>query len=227
MKNATITAMILGTILVGEAFAQSNIDPASKWAWSENCGWTNWQHDAPEPGDGVLVTPTHLAGFVWGENIGWINVGNGDGPYLNDMQDSSTFGVNLDLDSSELSGFAWGENVGWINFNGGAMADPPNPARLEGCRLAGFAWAENIGWINLDDETHFVSLDLDCPADLTGDCDVEAADLAELLGDWGPCDEPCDPGEPATTCSADLTGDCDVEAFDLAILLGSWGTCLE
>jgi len=214
-------------MLVTHASAQSNIDPGHKWAWGENCGWTNWHHDAPEPGDGVFVTQTHLAGFVWGENIGWINVGNGDGPYANDMADSSTFGVNHDLGTGELSGFAWAENVGWINFDGGAMADEPNPARLDGCRFAGFAWGENIGWINFDDETHFVSLDLVCPADFTNDCDVEAADLAELLGAWGPCDEPCEPGDPATTYAADLSGDCDVEAFDLAMLLGSWGTCFE
>ncbi len=59
------------------------------------------------------------------------------------------------------------------------------------------------------------------------DFGVEAADFPELLRDWGPCDEPCEPGDPATTCASDLSGDCDVDAFDLALLLGSWGTCLE
>ena len=221
------TTTILCLILVAPALAQSNIDADHKWAWTENCGWINWQHDTPEPGDGVFVTQTHLAGIVWAENIGWINVGNGDGPYANDMEDSSTFGVNHDLGTGLLSGFAWAENVGWINFDGGAMAVPPNPTRLEGCRFAGFAWGENIGWINLDDETHFVQVEVDCPADLSSDCQVEAFDLAILLGDWGPCDEPCEPGDPATTCASDLSGDCDVEAFDLAMLLGSWGTCLE
>ena len=53
--------------------------------------------------------------------------------------------------------------------------------------MAGLAWAENIGWINFDDETHFVSIDPDCPADLSGDCEVEAFDLAILLGSWGSC----------------------------------------
>lgn len=66
-----------------------------------------------------------------------------------------------------------------------------------------------------------------CPADLSGDDDVEAFDLAILLGAWGACAEPCTPGDPVNTCAADLTGDCDVEAFDLAILLGSWGSCFE
>ena len=55
------------------------------------------------------------------------------------------------------------------------------------------------------------------PGDTDGDYDVDAADLALLLGSWGPCPEP-----PAD-CPADLDGDGAVNAFDLAILLGSWG----
>lgn len=54
-----------------------------------------------------------------------------------------------------------------------------------------------------------------CPADLTGDGMVGAADLAQLLGSWGPC----------AGCPADLTGDGNVGAADLALLLGSWGPC--
>lgn len=46
-----------------------------------------------------------------------------------------------------------------------------------------------------------------------GDCVVNAADLAILLGAWGPCAD----------CDADLDGDGQVNASDLAILLGEWG----
>ena len=53
--------------------------------------------------------------------------------------------------------------------------------------------------------------------DLDGDCDVDAADLAQLLGTWGPY-EPCPPFLPA-----DLDQKCAVGPFDLAILLGNWG----
>ncbi len=56
---------------------------------------------------------------------------------------------------------------------------------------------------------------VECPADLDGDGAVGAADLAMLLGSWGPCEG----------CPADLDGDGAVEAFDLALLLGSWGPC--
>lgn len=54
-----------------------------------------------------------------------------------------------------------------------------------------------------------------CPADLDGSGDVAAADLAMLLGSWGPC-----PG-----CPAEFDDDGEVAASDLAFLLGSWGPC--
>lgn len=53
-----------------------------------------------------------------------------------------------------------------------------------------------------------------CPADLNGDGEVGAADLAALLNAWGT------PGG-----SADLDGDGDVGAPDLAALLNAWGPC--
>ena len=54
-----------------------------------------------------------------------------------------------------------------------------------------------------------------CPADFDDSGDVDAADLAELLGSWGPC----------VGCPADLDDDGDVDATDLAMLLGTWGDC--
>jgi len=53
-----------------------------------------------------------------------------------------------------------------------------------------------------------------CPADLDGNGEVGAADLAALLGAWG-----------ATSGAADLDGNGDVGAADLAALLGAWGPC--
>jgi len=53
------------------------------------------------------------------------------------------------------------------------------------------------------------------PGDLDGDGTVGAADLAILLGSWGPC-------PPQADCAADLDGDGSVEAADLAVLLGNW-----
>ncbi len=50
--------------------------------------------------------------------------------------------------------------------------------------------------------------------DLNGDLDVDGDDLGTLLGDWGPCSDPC--------CGSDLNGDGEVGEVDLAILLANW-----
>jgi hypothetical protein len=55
----------------------------------------------------------------------------------------------------------------------------------------------------------------DCPWDLTGDGNVDGADLGALLNQWGPC-----PG-----CSGDFTGDGVVDGADLGALLNNWGAC--
>ena len=54
-----------------------------------------------------------------------------------------------------------------------------------------------------------------CPADLTDDGAVSAADLAELLAAWG-----ANPDHPA-----DFNHDDQVDASDLAELLSAWGLC--
>jgi hypothetical protein len=52
--------------------------------------------------------------------------------------------------------------------------------------------------------------------DLDGNGSVDGADLAILLGGWGPCG-----GKGG--CAADLDGNGVIDGADLAILLGSWG----
>jgi hypothetical protein len=56
-----------------------------------------------------------------------------------------------------------------------------------------------------------------CPADITGNGNVDAADLAAVLSAWG--------GTPTGKANADVTGDGSVNGADLAIVLGSWGPC--
>ena len=181
MRLATCTAAFVMTLFSATTLAQSNVDADNKWAWGENVGWTNW-HDADSSDEGVVVHDTYLEGFIWAENVGWFNVGDvpADGAqYAN--EDGDDAGVNVDPATGNLSGYAWGENVGWINFEGGALADPPQPARVaEDCRLRGYVWGENIGWINLDEEDdgnhHFVGT---APArgDLNCDCAVDNFDI--------------------------------------------------
>ena len=53
------------------------------------------------------------------------------------------------------------------------------------------------------------------PGDFDGNLVVDGADLAVLLGDWGPC--------TSGGCSADLDGNGTVNGADLSIVLGNWG----
>ena len=54
------------------------------------------------------------------------------------------------------------------------------------------------------------------PGDLNGDGVVDPADLAIVLGNWGPCPD------PPKKCDADLTGDGEVGPADLAIVIANW-----
>ena len=56
-----------------------------------------------------------------------------------------------------------------------------------------------------------------CTMDLNYDGQVGPADLAIVLGNWGPVP----PNDP----DADLNGDGLVDPADLAIVLGNWGPC--
>lgn len=222
MRKTTMGAFLLALALTRAAAsdAPSNVDPARKLAWQENCGWLNWRHGAPMPADGVRVTDTFVAGFIWAENVGWINLGNGsplDGVhYPNDPTDSTTFGVNADPNTGDLSGLAWGENVGWISFDTQAALGPyRQQARLDVCenRLLGYAWGENIGWINLDDAMHFIALGPVCvPGDI-------ACDGVITLSDYETFEEVfMGPGVPVDCPAFDSDADADVDLRDFANL---------
>jgi hypothetical protein len=58
-----------------------------------------------------------------------------------------------------------------------------------------------------------------CVADIVADGAVNAADLALLLTNWGPCTN--------STCAGDLDRNGEVGAPDLAALLASWGACAQ
>ena len=58
---------------------------------------------------------------------------------------------------------------------------------------------------------------VECLGDLNEDGIVGGADLALLLGGWGPCD--------GATCIGDFDENGQVNGADLALLLGAWGPC--
>jgi len=56
-----------------------------------------------------------------------------------------------------------------------------------------------------------------CSADVTGNGNVDAADLAAVLSAWG--------GAPSGKENADINGDGSIDAADLAGVLSAWGPC--
>lgn len=215
MHSAMKTTLVIAAVATAAPLSMmslSNIDPEMQFAWGENTGWTVWQHDTPNPGDGVHVTMTHLGGFVWAENIGWINLGEGDGPYGNDPQDGLTFGVNVDPANGEMYGKAWGENVGWINFDTRATQGPEDQqAIVDFCanELRGYVWGENIGWINLEDAEHFIALGPDCAkGDVACDGVIGLNDFAWFAG------AVTGPGATADCLLFDADDDLDVDLVD-------------
>jgi hypothetical protein len=55
----------------------------------------------------------------------------------------------------------------------------------------------------------------DCVGDLTGDCEVNGADMGILLSNWGACSD----------CPGDLDGNGTVSGADLGLILSAWGPC--
>lgn len=152
MRGVIRGAAIVGMLCTANVWAQSNVNPVDKFAWSET-GWTNWR-DAGAGLDGVILTSTYLTGYVWTE-VGWLDVGrvpaNGT-TYAN--LDETDYGVNV-APNGDLSGYAWSE-VGWVNFD--TSSKSPDHARFDYStgRFRGYVWSET-GWINLDDSTYFIA----------------------------------------------------------------------
>lgn len=136
--------------------------------------------------------------------------------------------IDPDFDSTEFnsSGHIVG---GWfnaypMNWQGDAGWHPDLQVPiLQSSVLRGMSMSGNLDvfWKDGDtseivaEEDLYVECPAECIADLDGDGQVNAADLAQLLVSWGPC-----PG-----CPADLNSDDAVNAADLAMLLGAWGAC--
>ncbi len=215
MKAQVIIGIACGMVgHISVAAAQSNVDPASKMSWSENCGYMNWfSAGTPAGALGVRVelAAGYAEGFIWAENVGWINLGRG-GPYANTTGQNS--GVNVNSLTGALTGFAWSENAGWINFSGGAMASPSNAARVDVAagRLRGYAWGENVGWINLNaiPNGQHVKLVL-CPADMNRDGGVDSDDVVVFFGFWD-----------AGSVGADFNGDSGVDSDDVIDFFEQW-----
>jgi len=156
---------------------------------------------------------------------------------------SGAVGVTFTFDPVVLGGLpthigiVWTDGLGTATFEafdaGGAVLGSVGPVAVgdgsffgttEEDRFFGVIHAAGIAQIKISNTVGGIEVDhlqfSHAPAcsaspDLTGDGNVNAADLAVLLGAWGPC--------PAGCCQPDLDQDGMVSAADLALLLGAWG----
>jgi predicted outer membrane repeat protein len=95
-----------------------------------------------------------------------------------------------------------------------------SPAFASALRLKDSFLCENLndnlnvtGWTDLGGTTV-----CSCPGDLNFDGVVDALDITQVLGFWGPC-------TPGTFCAQDTDGDGMVSATDVAAVLAAWGEC--
>ncbi len=224
-------ACLVATLLGGSAttaLAQSNVDAANKYCWSENAGWLNWRDAGSPPGaQGVKYVYTYFTGFAWAENLGYVNFGLSPAstPYYSNAT-GADFGVNIDTDG-RVFGLAWSENAGWINFDIPPLVPLGRHASYDPSarRLRGYAWGENVGWMNLDIavDGQFVGVN-PCPLDYNLDGDLNPDDLGDYITDYYtdppvpgpggyaiPCpdnDPPYDEGYKANF-TADYSGQCN------------------
>ncbi len=148
-------------------------------------------------------------------------------PVLPGEEDDHT-GVGFDTVSIFGGGFV---DIRVYDKNNAQMVSATSPADPAGSNFWGVWCADTIGRINIFDPGNgaeggdniqmWVEGDPcgECPTDVDGSGDTGAADLAVLLGFWGPCA----PGDPCECLDADDDG--LLGPADLAVLLGAWGLC--
>ncbi|MHC5114034.1 MAG: hypothetical protein ACYTGP_06355 [Planctomycetota bacterium] len=59
-----------------------------------------------------------------------------------------------------------------------------------------------------------------CPWDLSGNGNVDFADILQVIANWGPCPGACPP-----SCFGDLSGNCAVDFADILQIIANWGPC--
>ncbi len=172
----------------------------------------------------VQVAKLTAADGAAGDHFGWSTSLLGD---------TALIGAYSDDDHGTNSGSAYVfQEIGgvWVQVAKLTAADGATYDRF-GCSVALSgdtaligAWRDDDYGTNSGSAYVFRSLDAlrppSCPGDLDGDDDVDLADLAELLGNYGETGG-------MTYEDGDLDGDGDVDLADLAELLGVYGEVCE
>jgi len=192
---------------------------------SPNIGPRGWDYRAMAAGETVYYrfrlneAVTDVAGHVsilvaWNRNFGTTvgvgTVGNLDLRLFRVLPESSMLlpltgddGIGVFSDGNVAS-LSTVDNVEHLYLRDLAAGDYViELMRIDGATLVS---PTSIAWIMPETTEPLI------PGDLNGDGFVNGADLAQLLGSWGPC----------SGCGADITGNGVVDGNDLALLLGNW-----
>lgn len=169
-------------------------------------------------------TVTHCK-FRWNSAIGfdpdwWSGYAGFGGAMYNDGSSPTVTRCTLSENT------AWGYDGGcWgcPNYLGGSgIYNTSSSATVSDSNICG-NWIDQIDGSYSNGGGNFISY---CCEDLNADGTVGPADLALVLGHWGPCGESCTPSD--LYCDHSTGASCNVvDAADLAVLLGAWGTCEE
>jgi hypothetical protein len=176
-------------------------------------------------GDGRPVA-TRLAPYIVGQNLELIPASSGatdqDLIIFNDRWDTFSNGDRAFADTVKLittTGDLPDPPVQLLDADGGAL--DPNSVVPDGVGLYDFYYVperDELLILDFSQRSLLVfGVGVPCPGDLDGDNDVDLADLAQLLGNYGMT-------SGATYEDGDLDGDGDVDLADLAELLGEYGT---
>ncbi len=176
MKRKLIT-LALALTVVGQACADTTVNPVHRYAYGANAGWIDARADIT---NGVALGQSFCTGHMWSSNVGWIGFGNGptNGWHYSNAT-ATDWGVNHD-GAGHLYGYAYGANIGWITFE--QTHGQPKIDLLTG-NLSGYAWGANIGWISLANSQAYVRTDtLGAGPDTDGDGLPDAWEI-EKAGD--------------------------------------------
>lgn len=155
---------------------------------------------ATEDGGGVYIASSTLSGTITGSTFEG-NEADLDGGAIYNAE-SGTPIANCDIRDNSCVGLGGGIRAASYTTLANSTVCGNTPTQTSG----------NVGDLGGNTISDTCS---NCPADFDGSGVVDGADLASLLGSWGPC----------AGCPEDLTGNGVVDGADLAIVLGSWGPC--
>ncbi|MCH8912473.1 MAG: hypothetical protein IIA33_02785, partial [Planctomycetes bacterium] len=147
----------------------------------------------------------------------------------------ATFDYSTSIETTREIAFDACGNLFVGQYGGSATPDgPPTDIIFDAVNLDSLADNNSVDWYTSLTQSSFSGIDVAiggadcvvdpcgaCPWDASGDGDVGAFDLAQLLGNWGTLPKNA---APEIVC-LDADDDNDIDAFDLANLLGNWGPC--